>query len=129
MLLVLLTTVFVKQALQMTNLNFSWQQRHSNPQPLFVKEWQWTVVTDYNYNIRQKQSPEVFYKKRCSLKFRKIHRKTPLPFLVKLHASGLHFFKKRDCGTYVFLWILGNFQEHLFNRAPLDDCFWLEFIF
>ena len=24
----------------------------------------------------QKQPPEVFYKKRCSLKFRKIHRKT-----------------------------------------------------
>ena len=27
----------------------------------------------------QKQPPEVFYKKRCSLKFRKIHRKTPVP--------------------------------------------------
>ena len=27
----------------------------------------------------QKQPPEVFYEKRCSWKFRKIHRKTPVP--------------------------------------------------
>ena len=27
----------------------------------------------------QKQSPEVFCKKRCSYKFQKIHRKTPVP--------------------------------------------------
>ena len=27
----------------------------------------------------QKQPPEVFYKKRCSQKFPKIHRKTPVP--------------------------------------------------
>ena len=27
----------------------------------------------------QKQSPEVFFEKRCSLKFHKIHRKTPVP--------------------------------------------------
>ena len=28
----------------------------------------------------QKQSPEVFYNKRCSQKFHKIHRKSPVPF-------------------------------------------------
>ena len=27
----------------------------------------------------RKQPPEVFYKKRCSEKFRKIYRKTPVP--------------------------------------------------
>ena len=27
----------------------------------------------------QKQPPEVFYKKRCSYKFHKIHRKSPVP--------------------------------------------------
>ena len=27
----------------------------------------------------QKQPPEVFYKKSCSEKFRKIHKKTPVP--------------------------------------------------
>ena len=30
---------------------------------------------------------------------------------------------KRDSSTGVFLWILRSFQEHLFHRAPLDDCF------
>ena len=28
---------------------------------------------------KQKQPPKVFFKKRCSQKFRKIHRKTPVP--------------------------------------------------
>ena len=30
---------------------------------------------------------------------------------------------KRDSGTDVFLWILRNFQEHLFYITPLGDCF------
>ena len=34
-------------------------------------------------------------------------------------------FNKRDSGTSVFLWILQNFQDHLFCRTSLDDCFWL----
>ena len=42
---------------------------------------------------KQKQPPEVFCKKRCSKKFRKIHRKTPV-------AESLF---KRDPGTGVFL--------------------------
>ena len=36
-----------------------------------------------------KQPPEVFFKKRCSWKFRKILRKTPVPespFLIKFQA-------------------------------------------
>ena len=39
----------------------------------------------------QKQSPDVFCKKRCSQKFCKIHRKTPVSeslFLIKLQASA-----------------------------------------
>ena len=35
----------------------------------------------------------------------------------------LQLYLKRDSGTGVFLWILRHFQEHWFNRAPLDDCF------
>ena len=31
--------------------------------------------------------------------------------------------KKRESGTGVFLWILWNFQEHLFLRTPLVDWF------
>ena len=30
----------------------------------------------------------------------------------------------RTCGTGVFLWILWNFQEHLFYRTRPDDCFY-----
>ena len=30
---------------------------------------------------------------------------------------------KRDSDTTVFFWILGNFQEHLFYRTHLGDCF------
>ena len=50
----------------------------------------------------QKQPPEVLYVKRCSLKFCKICRITPVP----------------ECfsGTGVFLWISRNFKEHLFTE-------------
>ena len=43
-------------------------------------------------------------------------------FFIKLQASGLQLYQKRDPGTGVFLWILWNFQGHLFYRTPLDDC-------
>ena len=29
----------------------------------------------------------------------------------------------QDSGTGVFMWILLNFQEHLFYRTPAGDCF------
>ena len=48
--------------------------------------------------VFQKQPTEVFYEKRCSWKFLKIHRKTPL---------------------------VAKSSKHLFYRTPLDDCFWL----
>ena len=35
-------------------------------------------------NMGQKQPPEVFYKKRCSYKFRKIHNKLHAPFFNKV---------------------------------------------
>ena len=44
-----------------------------------------TNVTDKN----QKQPPEVFCKKRCSWKFRKIHRKTPVPESLFNKVAGL----------------------------------------
>ena len=46
-------------------------------------------------NKIQKQSPEVLYKKKCSQKFLKIHRKTPVPEYL--------FYQKRDSGTRAFL--------------------------
>ena len=45
----------------------------------------------------QKQPPEVFHEKKFSWKFRKIHRKTPVPeylFLIKLQALSCNFVKK-----------------------------------
>ena len=39
--------------------------------------------------IQQKQPPEVFCKKRCSKKFRKIHRKTPVSGSLFNKVEGL----------------------------------------
>ena len=43
----------------------------------------------------------------------------------KFWPEACNSIKKRDYGTGVFLWILWNFQEHLFYRTPPDDCFYL----
>ena len=44
--------------------------------------------------IRMKQPPELFYKKRCSQKFSKIQRKTPVPESLFLNrAAGLRLQK------------------------------------
>ena len=74
----------------------------------------------------KKQSPGYVLWERCSYKFRKIHRKTPVPespFLIKLQVRPTTLLKK-DTGTGVFLWILRNFKEHLFYKTPPGDCFW-----
>ena len=63
---------------------------------------------------RPKPPPEVFCKKKCFYKFRKIHRRTPAP-------EG--FFSKRDSNTSVFLWFLQNFSELLFYKTPPDDAY------
>ena len=54
----------------------------------------------YNCNVHcvvQKQPTEVFCKKRCSKKFRKIHRKTPVPvsFFNKVAGSACNLLKMR----------------------------------
>ena len=40
----------------------------------------------------------------------------PVSFLIKLPASGLKLYKKRNLGTGVFLWILQHFEEHFFTE-------------
>ena len=72
----------------------------------------------------QKQPPEVFCKKRCSWKFKKFTGKPLCQSLFLNNVAGLQLYQKRDSGTDVFLWILWNFQEQLFDRTPMDDCFW-----
>ena len=61
---------------------------------------------------------------------------TRVSFLIKLQAWGQTlFFKKvaglkpallskKASGTGVFLWILWNFQEHIFLRNASGGCFW-----
>ena len=45
-------------------------------------------------------------------------------FLIRLQAWGLQLYLKRSSGTDVFLWILRDFQEHLFYRTPPGQWFW-----
>ena len=42
-----------------------------------------------------------------------------------LAPRRMQLYLKRDSGAGVFPWIFRNFQEHLFYRRPLVDCFWL----
>ena len=38
--------------------------------------------------------------------------------------------QERNSGTHVFLWILWKFEERIFCRAPLGDCFlWVTFAY
>ena len=52
------------------------------------------------------------------LKFHKTHRKTSAPesLLIKLQASDLQLYQKRDSGTGVFLWMLWNFLERVIRK-------------
>ena len=79
------------------------------------------AVTNAKCNILT-QSPEVFYRKSCSWKFRKIHRKTPAPefFLIKLQVWGLW----HRCFPVNFT----KFLRTPFFRRPLDDCFWISYV-
>ena len=71
----------------------------------------------------QKQPPELLYRKSCSSKFCNIHRKTPKlesPFN-RLGASILQLSLK-GTPTQV-LWILQNFEEHLFCWKSANNFF------
>ena len=63
--------------------------------------------------------PERFYKKGVLGNFGKFTGKHLCLRLFFYKVAGLacNFFKKRVSGTCVFLWILRNFQEHLFYRT------------
>ena len=62
---------------------FSYKICESFKTPFFTEHLFYRTPSDncfcHNNWNRQKQPPEVFRKKRCSCKFRKIHRKTPEP--------------------------------------------------
>ena len=47
---------------------------------LLVSEYYNKLIYEKDYSLMcEKQPKEVLFKKRCSWKFRKIHRKTPVP--------------------------------------------------
>ena len=67
--------------------------------------------------LLQKQSP-VFCKKGALKNFAKFTGKHMYQSLF------FNFIKKRDSGTCVFLWILRNFEEHLFLQNTSGGCFY-----
>ena len=68
----------------------------------------------------------MFFEKRCSWKFRKIHRKHLCQSIFFNNVAGfrpatlLKNMLRHRC--------FQNFQEHLFYRPPLDDCFWTKLL-
>ena len=58
-------------------------------------------------------------------------RKTPVleSLFNKVAVLNLELYQKRDTGTGIFLWIFRNFQEYLFYKTPLDDCFCCSTVF
>ena len=55
---------------------------HFREQQIYISKHSFTIMKVSHKEaiiVRQKQPSVVFYRKRCSWKFRKIHRKTPVP--------------------------------------------------
>ena len=89
------------------------------------------VLVYQNYFFsQQKQPPKVFWEKRCSLKFRVIHKKTPVLdyFFKKVACLKDCKFVRKDSKTFVFLRILRIFKEHLFWRTSANSCFYCNLI-
>ena len=69
------------------------------------------------FSFAQKQPAEVFSEKRCSRKFRDIHRKNLCwsLFLVKLQTFRPSTLVRRDFNIGIFLWVLRNFCGYFRN--------------
>ena len=94
--------------LQYQGTFFDFQKRAGRPSPL-------------------KQSHEVFYKKRCSQKLLKIHRKTPLEtpsLFFKKSRCIYNFFLTKEIPTQAFSCQRSKiFKNIFFFRTPLDSYF------
>ena len=51
------------------------------------------------------------------------------PVLSPILITSLQLYKKRHSGTYVFLWILLNFQEQLFHRTLTNGYLYVSLFF
>ena len=71
---------------------------------------------------KQKQPPEVFYEKRYSQKFCKIHRKTPVPesFLIKLQAQAGNFIKK-EILAQVYSYEVCKISQNIFFAKHIQE--------
>ena len=102
---------------------------------MFILSYLWLVLQSYeipwNWLMEkpkkslftensQKQPSEVFCKKGVLANFAKFLRKFLRQSLFFNKVAG---YWKRDSGTDVFLWILRNFEEHVFYRTTPSDCF------
>ena len=73
------------------------------------------------FNV-QKQLPQMFDKKRCSLKYGKIHKKTPVSescFWLGCRPQACHFLKKETPTLVCFCGFCKKFSGHLFCRTWL----------
>ena len=79
-----------------------------------------------NHLTYKKQPPKVVYKKAVRKNFTMFMRKHLCwsVFSIKLQAFRPITLLKRESNTGYFLWILQNFQEHLFWRTSANGCFW-----
>ena len=101
---------------------------------ILVHSWQKTFLSKITYttlclqsweNIAYRNShPDVLCKKGVLRNFAKFTGKYLCQSLFSNKVAGLRpAALLQDSGTSVFLWILWNFQEYLFSRTPLDNCF------
>ena len=74
-------------------------------------------------NSNKRSRPEEFCKKRCSKKFSKMHRKTPVPesFLIKLQAEACNFIKKETLAQVFSV----NFEKFVRTLFPIECLRWL----
>ena len=89
----------IKNSQSQTKVTGSYKKKESN-----IRFWASTSLK-YIHPV-QKQTPEVFYEK----------MKTPVPSLYFNKVGLATLLKKNLSGTGVILWILRNFQEHLFTE-------------
>ena len=67
----------------------------------------WTNKKSQKSNYKQKQPPEVFCKKKCSYKFRKIHRKTHAPGQLVLY-KGVYYHEF----NFFFFFLISQVKTH-----------------
>ena len=82
---------------------------------------------DFCQKYFQKQPIEVFYKKICSQKFHKIHKKMPVPeacnFIKKETLEACNFIKKETLAQVFSCKFLEISKNILFYGTPPGDCF------